>query len=286
MDTHSKVIAEAVTRLLHPLVRILLRNGVSCGAFTELARKAYVDVAEREFTVTGRKQSTSRISVLTGLNRKEVARLQKISSTEETGVDERYNRAARVISGWLQDEDFQDRKGDPDALPFADTPRSFSALVKRYSGDMPPRAVADELQRVGAVEMTSHGELRLTARGYVPSDGEVEKLHVLGTDTRDLIDTIDHNLTHPPDKARFQRKVMYDNIPRRHVGAFRKLSARLAQGVLEQLDAWLAERDRDKTPETKGNGRVRLGLGIYLTEEHMDDAKDRRQKTLQQRPKK
>lgn len=286
MDTHSKVIIEAVTRLLHPLIRILLRNGISCGAFTELARKAYVDVAEREFTVTGRKQSTSRISVLTGLNRKEVARLQKLSSPQKSGVDERYNRAARVISGWLHDEDFQDRKGDPNILPFTDTPRSFSALVKKHSGDMPPRAVADELQRVGAVELTSHGELRLTARGYVPSDGDVEKLHVLGTDTRDLIGTIDYNLTHPPNKARFQRKVMYDNVPRQHIGAFHKLSARLAQGVLEQLDSWLAERDRDNSPVTKGHGRVRLGLGIYLIEEHMDDAKARPQTTLQQRHKK
>ena len=222
----------------------------------------------------GRKQTTSRISVLTGLNRKEVSRIKSLPSIEESGIDEHYNRAARVISGWLRDEVFQDRKGDPDVLPYEDGEHSFAELVKRYSGDMPTRAVADELLRVNAIEKTAHGELRLTARGYVTSGSEVDKFQVLGTDTRDLILTIDHNLTHPPEQALFQRKVMYDNVPLEHVEGFQRLAARLGQGVLEQLDAWLAERDKDANPQVEGKGRARLGLGIYQLEEKLDDAED------------
>lgn len=270
METHSNILVEAVVRLLRPLIRILLRHGVSCGAFTELVRRVYVEVADQEFTVEGRKQSVSRIAVITGLNRKEVARIHKLPPIEKTGVDERYNRAVRVISGWLRDPQFHDSKGDPDSLCF-EGERSFSELVKKYSGDMPPRSVADELERVQAIEVTPHGELRLSARGYVPGGGELEKLQVLGTDTRDLIDTIDHNLTHSPEQARFQRKVSYDNVPLDHVEAFHRLSSRLAQNVLEQLNDYLAKRDRDSNPKVKGTGRVRLGLGIYQIQERIDD---------------
>jgi hypothetical protein len=265
METHSTVITEAVVRLLRPLVRIMLRHGVSCGAFTELVRRIYVEVADREFTMEGRKQSVSRISVITGLNRKEVTRLRGLPPIEETGLNERYNRAARVISGWLRDERYHDKKGDPAPLPF-DGERGFCELVKRYSGDMPPRAVSDELQRVGAVETTPHGELLLTARGYVPHGGDLEKLHVLGTDTRDLINTIDHNLTHPPEAARFQRNVRYDNVPLEYVEEYHHLAARLGQHVLEELDHWLAAHDRDSNPEIEGSGQTCLGLGIYTIE--------------------
>jgi len=271
MSTHSTVILEAVMRLLQPLIRILLRQGISCGTFTELAKRAYVDVAEKEFTVTGRKQTTSRISVLTGMHRKEVLRLKLLPPIEESGIDEHYNRAARVISGWLRDEAFQDRKGDPDVLPYEGGDHSFTELVKRYSGDIPTRAVADELLRVNAIEKTQHGELRLTARGYVTSGSEMEKFQILGTDTRDLIQTIDHNLIHPPNEALFQRKVMYDNVPLQHVEGFKRLAARLGQSVLEQLDAWLAARDKDANPQVAGNGRARLGMGIYQLKEILND---------------
>ncbi|HHB13299.1 MAG TPA: hypothetical protein ENK62_08885 [Chromatiales bacterium] len=262
MEPRNQAVVTAIVRILKPLVRILLRHGISCPAVEELLRRAYVEVAQEEFAVPGRKQSTSRIAVLTGLSRKEVARLRKLPPVEQVELDERYNRAARIISGWLRDEDFLDRKGDPDILPF-DGPRSFSELVRRYSGDMTPRAMADELLRVGAMETTPHGEFRLTARGYVPMAGDEEKLQVLGTDTRDLIETIDHNITRPPAQARFQRKVLYDNVPVEHVREFERLAARLGQNVLEQLDEWLARHDRDSTPGVQGTGRVRLGLGIY-----------------------
>lgn len=269
MERHSNTLTETLVRILTPLVRILLRYGVSCGAFTELVRRTYVDVADREFTVEGRKQSTSRIAVITGLNRKEVTRLRNLPPIQDTGLSERYNRAARVISGWLQDECFIDRKGDPKALA-AEGDGGFNQLIRKYSGDMPSRAVADELIRVGAMEITPHGEYRLTARGYVPGEDVVAKLQVLGTDVRDLIETIDHNLTHSGDEARFQRKVMYDNIPVESLADFKKYSARLGQGLLEELNFWLAEHDRDYNIGLHGTDRARVGLEIHQIEEILD----------------
>ncbi|MDH3715114.1 MAG: DUF6502 family protein [Gammaproteobacteria bacterium] len=264
------MLLQALARILRPVVRVLLRHGITADACNDVVRRVYVDVAEREFQISGRKQTTARISLLTSINRKEVARLKKLPIVERQLLDEHHNRAARVISGWLRDATFLDSKGDPDTLPM-EGERSFTELVKRHSGDVPPRAIADELQHVGAIEYTAHDELRLSARGYVPESGDAEKLQILGTDVRDLIETIDHNLTHAGAQARYQRKVQYDNIPVRHLDAFRHLSARLGQGVLEHLNEWLAERDRDAGNGSDGSGRVRLGLGIYQIEETYAD---------------
>lgn len=271
MAQHSDIIARALARLLTPLVRILLRYGVPYGAFSDLLRQVYVTVAERDFTVPGRKQTTSRIAVLTGLNRKEVARLRRLPDDTPDSLDERYNRAARVISGWLRDPDFHDANGEPADLQL-DARDGFAGLVQRYSGDMTIRAIHDELARVGAIVKTDDGRVRLARHGYIPARDVTEKLRILGTDTRDLIETIEHNLESAPEQARFQRKVCYDNVPEEHAEAFRELAARRSQELLEELDRWLDERDRERPPRAPGSGRVRLGLGIHQIEERRGPA--------------
>ena len=264
MSAPRSPLGSAVLRILRPLARILLRNGVPYGAFSEYAKQAYVDVAAAEFGVPGRKPSGSRIAVLTGLTRKEVARLWKRDDETPPAV-ERYNRAARVVSAWVREADFHDRAGRPASLPF-EGESSFSELVRRSGGDVPPRAVLDELLRVGAVEELRNGRLRLVVRAYVPRTGEEEKLGILGSDVAELIETIDHNLTHPPDEAFFQRKVAYDNLVGECLPDVRARAARRSQSLLEALDRVMSQSDRDANPDVEGTGRHKAVLGIYYLE--------------------
>ncbi len=262
MSIESKLL-DAARRILYPLVRILLRNGIPSDALTELVRKVYVDVAENEFAIEGKRQTTARISVITGLNRKEVARLRNLAELSDDDK-RRWNRAATVLGSWLRDGEFQDRKGDPLDLPFEpleDDSPSFTSLVKRSSGDMQPWAIADELMRVGAVEMID-GKLRMTTRGYVPAADPESVAEILGIDTAEFIETVDHNMQAESDEKLFQLKVLSDNVPAEYVDEFNAYSRRLSRPVLEELNRWLAERDlkRDWSGE---DDRVVLGLGIY-----------------------
>jgi len=265
----NKALATACARLLRPLVRILLRNNVSHQTLADLAKQVYVEVANSEFGIHGKKQTISRIAILTGLTRKEVQRLLAPKTSADTSPSEEYHRAARVITGWVRDPDFGN-KGRPFPLRMEGKRASFSELVKRYSGDIPVRAMLDELLRVGAVKQLKDGRICLLSRGYIPRKGTAEKLHVLGTDTADLIATIDYNVYQRPSKPRFQRKVMYDNVPVEAAKEFQILAAAQGQEVLESLDRWLSHRDRDVNPALKGTGRTRVGLGIYQFEEHLD----------------
>src|SRR5918995_7016683 len=94
-----QALSAALLRLLRPLVKVLLRNGIPYAAFAETARRAYVEVAEKEFGLPGRKQTASRISTLTGLTRKEVARIQSLEAAAPPEPVERFHRPARVIGG-------------------------------------------------------------------------------------------------------------------------------------------------------------------------------------------
>ena len=266
----QRPLSAATLQLLRPLVKILLRNNVPHQTLAEWAKQAYVDVADSEFGIAGKKQTVSRVAILTGLTRKEVQRLLNRPDNAQHADGEEYHRASRVITGWVRDPDFGDGKGHPHPLRMEAKGASFAELVNRYSGDMPARAMLDELLRAGAVKQLKDGRICLLARGYVPQKGSAEKLNILGNDTADLIATIDHNLYEKPAKPRIQRKVMYDNVPVEAAREFQILAAAQSQELLEALDRWLSHRDRDVNPASKGTGRVRVGLGLYHFEERLD----------------
>ena len=267
MDSNVKsIISSAMIRLLRPLIKILLRNDIPYGTFAELAKWVYVDVASKEFGIPGRKPTMSRVSVITGLSRKEVKRIQEISEPGDIGASEQYNRAARVISGWLQDERFTDGKGDPKELLFEGEENSFSALVKAYSGDVPPRAIRDELLRVAVIE-EMNGKIRLLTRGYIVREGDIEKLAIMGTDVGELLSTLHHNIANNPPDAYLQRKVSYDNIPDEALAELRDFIFNRGKDFVESMNHEITRFDRDTNPSLKGNGRNRAGIGIFYFEE-------------------
>ena len=267
MADEKQKISVALAVLLRPIVRVAIRHGFSFGSFSELLKRLYVEVGGREFAEPGRRQTVARIAVITGINRKEVTRLSQLPAVAEEPIDEKLNRSVRVISGWLNDKRFLDKKGDPEALLLDRGENSFSELVRLYSGDMSPRVLLEELLRVNAIEYLSDDLVRLTSRGYVPRGGSAEQLVMFGTDIRDLAETIEHNMLSGSDVTRFHRKVSYINFPSRHLNAFREMNARISQHHLEHLDQWLSEHD-DPQP---GEPLVRTGVVVFQFEHTMDE---------------
>ncbi len=248
----------AARRILRPLVRILLRNGITANVFQELARKVFVDVAHEEFGIDGKPQTLARVSVITGLNRKEVARLHKLEDLAE-GDRTWWNRAGTVIAGWTTDADFQTSAGYPLDLPFAGPSPNFSDLVKRYSGDMYPRSVADELLRLGAIEEVE-GRYRLTNRGYVPGADPAAMVDILGLDTAELVETIDHNLQ--SEEKLLQAKVLASNLPEEHLEAFNAFSKRVSLNAVDEITRWLNDHDAGKD-DTGTDARYAAGIGFF-----------------------
>jgi hypothetical protein len=269
-SSKHNILSAAVGRILKPLIRILLRSGMSYGTFADIAKRQYVEVALNEFPIEGRKRSVSRVSVITGLTRKEVSRLLGLDQAKDAQTTERYNRAARVVAGWRRDTGFLDREGNPMDLSLSGRANSFQELVRRYSGDVPHRAILDQLVEDGSVERLDDNRVRLTHRAYLPKADESMKLHILGVDTAFLIDTIEHNLNVEHQSPRFQRKVLYDNLPTDALPKFRQLSSQAAQELLEKLDKWLSGHHRDVNPKAGGTGRNTAGIGIYYFEVQHD----------------
>lgn len=270
-DTNT-IILLALARLLRPIVRMLLRNKVSYKTFEETARQVFVEVADQHFAVLGRKQTNSRISVVTGLSRKEVLRIKRLAPLEDRDLADQFHRAARVVSAWTTETDFIDAQGQPISLPFDGPMNSFAALVERYSGDVPARAMLDELLSAGVVAQNEQRLVTLKRRSYVPSGDDTQMLKILGTDVGDLANTIVHNFDANTTQSRFQLKVAYDNLPEECLSTFHQQVSERGYDVLVEFDKYLRLQDRDTNPSVKGRGRMRAGVGIYYFQEKQEEA--------------
>jgi hypothetical protein len=275
MTNHSnKVLYQTLLKLLRPLVRILLHRGVSTAEFTEIVRRVYVSVAETDFGIGDRrKQTTSRIAVLTGLNRPEVARLREIDDGTDDGPRMFHNRATRVVSGWTSDARFAP-EGVARDLPL-EGPHSFTTLVIDYSGGMPVRAVLDELKRVGSVRDTEGGLLHLCAEAYIPVDGDDDKLRLMGIAASDLLNTLHHNVNRSELPSRFQIMVDNSRMSDAAIAQFRQLCDEKSLQLLKEFDVWLnAHATRASVADSSGKRKKtgsekvrRVGVGIYFFED-------------------
>ncbi|CAN5244470.1 DUF6502 family protein [soil metagenome] len=252
--------------LLRPLVRIALRNGVAFGEFSEVLKRVYVEIAAKNFRVPGRKLSQSRIAIITGLTRKEVARMvSEVKNDSAVSPSDNSNRVSRVLVGWHTDPEFTGPYGLPLELPFDEsrTP-NFTELVRRYSGDMPARAMLDELLRTGVVQVIEHDLLKAVSRSYIPQqEQEGEGLKRIGNTIHNFIDTVDHNLQkRKAGEGRFERVAFSDDGLRqedlKELDAFVRTKA---QELLEIIDNWMSARQ--KPDVANGEVAVKTGVGVY-----------------------
>jgi hypothetical protein len=265
---------KAYRRLLNPLVRILIRSGITAPETCELVRLVYVDVATAgDFDVARQGQAETRTAILTGLSRKEVSRLRAEGATVTTGTN--LSQIGRLIAGWNQDPDFTGPYGLPLAVPFEDDPAvdapSFCELVKRHSSDMVPRAMLDELLRTGLAQIDDDGLIRNTGRTYIPSKLDPEAIERLGSVMARIADTLDlNNQVDDPQFGRMERHVITDiGLTDEQYEQFNHYLRQKSQQLLETLDNWIGMQEGrigkrgERLPPPDPKGKRITGVGIY-----------------------
>jgi hypothetical protein len=167
-----------VKELLTELAVVLLQAGITPKHFAELAKQAFVEAAGTLSRFRNGKINRSRVAVMTGLSRSEVKRLLSGHLSMAASVPAQQSRGERVISGWMSDHQFLDARGRPRRLPIAGKKASFTSLVRKFGGDVPHRAVLEELRRLRVVRQTGNS-LELDARRLLPSGHAAASLSAL-----------------------------------------------------------------------------------------------------------
>ena len=171
----------ALRHLLAPLVRLLIRQGVPYTAFATMLKEVYFDVATRELP-EGDRETTSRISLVTGLHRKDVRRMRE-GADERPVVTRETSVASEVFTRWIADPRFLDRRHRPRVLPRLPQGRrapSFESLATAVSKDVRPRAILDELLRLGLAAVDANDRVSLNLDAFAPQRGTEELLYFFG----------------------------------------------------------------------------------------------------------
>ncbi|MET7243268.1 DUF6502 family protein [Methylobacterium sp. EM32] len=255
-----------LARLLRPLVRLFVRSGITFPALTDLLRELYVNVAEYDFALPGKDQTDSRVSLLTGIHRKEVRRLRG-AGAPVSAVPAAVSRTSRIIARWIAAPDFTEADGRPKALPrVAESGPSFESLVASVTRDLRPRAVLDEWLDRGLVTLDAEERIVLAEAAFVPSGGGSQQLYYFGRNLHDHIAAAVTNILE--EKPRFfERAVHYDGLSPELA---RRLEGRAREIAMEALQQ--ANREAHAACETDPGGEARWNFGIYIYSEDAPQA--------------
>lgn len=252
---------QALSLMFKPLVRLLIAQGVTHAEFSETAKDVYVEVALRHFEVEGR-VNKSRVAIMTGLTRKEVKNVIDRALTVDY-KERTYSRPARVLTGWYSDPIFQGPYGIPLELRYENSESeepSFCELVKRYSGDMAPRQMLNQLLESGSV-VEIEGRYKAVNRAYHHSQLSPSSIRRLGDVGYRVFSSAAKNIDRQDDRDRHFDRMVYadDGCTTDVIGLFDEYIRSRGQAFLEELDVWFSSRK-----DLNDSSAERFETGLYM----------------------
>jgi len=262
--------AQALQASLVPVCKMLVKRGLGAGELIETVKAAYIQAAVAEVVPAGSRINVSRLSVVSGLTRKEIAALLQSRGKSPAEISPKKSpqqRALRILHGWSVDPIFQKANGKPAELPMQGERQSFALLVRRYGSDVTPVSALRELERMKAVVVTSQGKVRFRRRTVDPSAHADQQMAEFGRWLKDFANTLQEVFgpKDPPPFFGFKDSVLTSP---HQAALFQRTFAKRAATLLEGMDQWLAHQNKHKPSKSaEPKSKTRVGLGVYLVQE-------------------
>lgn len=273
-DHIQKQILDAFFIVLRPIAKILLRFGIGYREFAEVAKSAFVDVATAEYGIRGRPTNISRVAVMTGLTRKEVRRIRDLLETDSETIESKTTPLATVLHRWYSDGEFLDSDGRPAVLPFGNSENgpSFTSLVKKYGGDIPPGAMRTELKRVKSIEEDKEGNLRAIRRDVHPPTKHDNLCMALMHSAYPLMSNIAHNTDPDRSEGTWAMSTAYTAAIRKDdVSRLRRICNDRARETIESFDDLFGAYEKLSDDERNLSGTIPVAVGVFYYEEREDE---------------
>lgn len=255
----------ALKRVMRPMVRLMLRKGITYTFFADMLKGIFVEIADNEFKIDGKTQSDSRISLLTGVHRKDVRRLRHLERDSGSDLPASISLGAQLVSTWMTRPGYCQPEGTPrplHRLASAGGDNSFESLVASVSKDIRARVVLDEWLRVGVARLDEQDLVHLCVNAFVPRDGFDEKAAYFAHNVHDHACAAVHNLC-ADGPAFFERSVHYDSLSLAGVSELREETARCGMDLLLQLNHQAGELEARDAARDEVKQRITVGVYFY-----------------------
>jgi uncharacterized protein DUF6502 len=265
----------ALDSILRPIVKLLLQSGISYSEFASVAKAVFVRVATDDYKRRGRPANFSQVSAMTGISRKEVSKIRHLGPQERWTPNMEASPVNTVLHEWHFDRDFSDGAGTPHRLPY-EGPISFSTLVSRYAGDIPPGAMRSMLQQAGILDHDSDGLMSVRQKFFYSRQFDEDFVRGLGFSLSSLGSTLVHNATvhrrtdipneRKRELGRLERTVWSEHMTDREIAKLKAWVDDAAPRFLIEVDELVGKSEVPKTDRRDVPPRV-VGVGVYYFEE-------------------
>ena len=259
MSDNREMYQRCLRSLLRPCLRLALRHSFKLRDLVECCKKVLVELSEEELHSLGEKPTASKLSAMTGIQRKEIVRI--LQSAPEPGSSS--DVITRVIGLWQSADEFTTTRGRPRVLQLKSRQGEFSKLVARVSTDLNPYTVAFELERIGAVEQTKNG-LRLLKSGFEVSEDAERGLQFLAQDSDDLHRSVLQNISESPNPPNLHSSTRYDNISVSREAEIRTWFLKKGAKFHDDARRYLSALDRDINPKNDSSDARERKLAVTI----------------------
>ena len=256
-------------RLLRPVVRFCLRRSLKIQDVVSALKAEFVARAAEEILQgSDTELSVSKLSAVTGLQRKHLSKLENLESPPSQ-ASRKSNLVTRLIGQWLHDRRFS-RGGKPRDLTTTGVTSEFAALLRALSADLNHHTMLFELERLGLIERIND-KARLLVQAYSNAGKPEEALGDAAQDLDDLFRAVDHNITLvDQDPPHLHARTTFDNIPADKLPKLRRWLFAAGSTFHRRVSDMLARYDRDTgEPAEEQKGRVRLVFGSFSFSEQI-----------------
>ncbi len=263
----------ALTRVADPLIDLMFDAGITVHEFARLLRERSVRVAASRIAQAGGRSSKSRVAIMTGLSRSEVARILSVNDPSSRGRPEQHP-ARRVLAAWYRGAGFLSANGEPDVLPIFGRRRSFERLVARNGGGIPVRAMLDQLTQLNAVEVLSGQRVKARSRVPIFTGLTTSAVAAIGERAGDLLETLTWNL-HAKTRPLFEGTALKADFDLGSVPLLRREIEKQGEAFVDAANSLLA-RSRTKTRRlnSKESEKCRVGVTVYYFQDEMASEKE------------
>ena len=256
----------ACRRLLRPLVRLAMRAGVTFPVLSDMVRTLCVEVASRELLTSPRARTDSRISLLTGVHRKEIRRLRELPGDADP-IPPAITLGTQVVGRWLGLGAYTAFNGQPLPLPRtagAEGEPSFDSLVESITTDIRPRAVLDDWLSQGLVTLDGEDRVHLNTAAFLPRGGGREQMFYFARNLHDHIAAASDNVSAPGPAPFLDRALHYDQLDETTARRLESIARDAAQAVLVEVNRAAIELVEAMPPAAPGTAQSRVNFGLFV----------------------
>jgi hypothetical protein len=262
----KSLLAECLLGLLRPIVKLCLKNTLKIQDLTEIIKIAFIEEAKNLALNQNEKPTSSKLSVMTGVHRRDVMRLASDDfSPKQTG-----NIVVKVVGHWI--ENYKNANGSIGKLTFGSDVSEFSQMVREISKDLHPQSILSELIRIGQVVVVKD-KLELKNRVFNPKGDFKKAFGILAQDCNDLIFCVEENLLSNQVVPNLHMRTEYDRVICDDIPDLKKWFLEQGDKQHESARKKLAKMDLDLNPKLDSNSKkLRVVFGSYSWMEEVDES--------------